>query len=217
VTGDVLILGGPPGAGKTTVAAILASGAPRPTVHLETDHFFRAIRTGFVLPYLPEAEPQNQVVMRAVVASVAAFAAGGYDVIVEGIIGPWFLPHFDALAGVRIDFVVLYPSLEVTLARAASRAAGKHLRDPAPISGLHAAFGAFAAPPASVAPPASAASAASPTSASSFALPGARNTIDTSGEEPSLTASRVRRGLATTRFRLHAPGQPPDPLGETGE
>lgn len=208
MTGDVLILGGPPGAGKTTVAAILASGAPRPTVHLETDHFFRAIRTGFVLPYLPEAEPQNQVVMRAVVASVAAFAAGGYDVIVEGIIGPWFLPHFDALAGVRIDFVVLYPSLEVTLARAASRAAGKHLRDPAPISGLHAAFGAFAPPPAS---------AASPTSASSFALPGARNTIDTSGEEPSLTASRVRRGLATTRFRLHAPGQPPDPLGETGE
>jgi chloramphenicol 3-O-phosphotransferase len=173
VTGDVLILSGPPAAGKTTVARMLASEAPRPTVHLETDQFFRAIRTGFVLPYLPEAEPQNQVVLTAVVRAVAAFAEGGYDVIVEGIIGTWFLPHFRTLAGLRIDYVVLLPSLEATLARATTRA-GAHLRDPGPITGLHGAF------------------------------PRDAHTIDTTGQEPSLTASRVREELPTARFRLPA-------------
>jgi chloramphenicol 3-O-phosphotransferase len=184
VTGNVLILGGPPAAGKTTVAALLASGAPRPTVHLETDQFFRAVRTGFVLPYLPEAESQNQVVLSAVVAGVAAFTAGGYDVIVEGIIGPWFLPHFDTLSGVTIDYVVLLPTLEATLARAASRTEGGHLHDPAPITGLHAAFA------------------------------GSSGAIDTTGQEPSLTASRVREERATGRFRLHARGKGPFPAGQ---
>ncbi|MEV6847997.1 AAA family ATPase [Actinoplanes sp. NPDC051411] len=174
MTGDVLILSGPPAAGKTTVARLLASSAPKPTVHLETDQFFRAIRTGFVLPYLPEAEPQNKVVLTAVVDAVAAFTSGGYDVIVEGIIGPWFLPRFSPLAALRIDYVVLLPSLEATLARADTRAAS-HLRDPGPITGLHGAF------------------------------PRDAHTIDTTGQEPSLTASHVREGLASTRFRLPAP------------
>jgi chloramphenicol 3-O-phosphotransferase len=175
VTGDVVILSGPPAAGKTTVAELLSSEASRPTVHLETDRYFRAIRTGFVLPYLPAAEQQNEVVMTAVVRSADAYAKGGFDVIVEGIVGPWFLPPFRDLTGVRLDYVVLLPSLEVTLARATART-GAHLRDPEPIKGLHAAF----------------------------ARPGefAGHALDTAGQEPSVTASRVRDELATGRFRL---------------
>jgi chloramphenicol 3-O-phosphotransferase len=176
MTGDVLILDGPPGAGKTTVAGLLASTADRPTVHLETDGLFRAIRTGFVLPYLPEAAAQNQVVLTAVVRSVAAFAGGGYDVIVEGIIGTWFLPRFRELSGVRIDYLVLRPTLEATLERAATRE-GRALRDPGPVTGLHGAF------------------------------PRDAHTLDTTGEDPSLTASRVRAEIATGRHRL--PGATP--------
>ena len=52
---DVLLLTGPPGSGKTTVARLVATDAPRPTVHVTTDEFYRAIRTGFVPPYLPGA------------------------------------------------------------------------------------------------------------------------------------------------------------------
>ena len=63
----MIILTGPPAAGKTTVAELITSDASGPTVHLTTDLFYRAIRTGFVLPYLPEAARQNEVVIDAII------------------------------------------------------------------------------------------------------------------------------------------------------
>src|SRR5215469_15334380 len=139
---QVVILTGPPAAGKTTVAQLLASSASVPTVHLKTDLFYRSIRTGFVLPFLPEAERQNEVVIEAIVGTVATFARGGYDVVVEGIVGPWFLPPFRALAErdqLTMSYVVLRPDLDTTLARAKERL-GTELRDVDAITGLHRAF-----------------------------------------------------------------------------
>jgi len=98
MNGEVIILTGPPAAGKTTVAGLLATDASSPTVHLTTDLFYRSIRTGFVLPFLPAAQRQNEVVIDAIVGTVTTFARGGYDVVVDGIIGPWFLPPFRAAA-----------------------------------------------------------------------------------------------------------------------
>jgi chloramphenicol 3-O-phosphotransferase len=142
VTGEVIILTGPPAAGKTTVAELIASGANGPTVHLVTDLFYRAIRTGFVLPYLPEAERQNEVVIEAVVATVATYARGGYNVVVDGIIGPWFLPPFRAMAQhdrLALSYVVLRPDVDTTLSRARGRV-GNELTDVDAITGLHSAF-----------------------------------------------------------------------------
>jgi hypothetical protein len=98
--GQLVLVDGPPGAGKSAVARIVATAAPRPTVHLHTDSFYAWIRSGFVPPYLPQARAQNEVVTTVMTGAACAYAQGGYDVIVDGIIGPWLLPVFIA-AGQR--------------------------------------------------------------------------------------------------------------------
>lgn len=56
-----LILTGPPGVGKTTVAGLLAQRGER-SVHLEADRFFFFIRSGFVEPWDPASAEQSQLV-----------------------------------------------------------------------------------------------------------------------------------------------------------
>jgi len=139
---NVLLLTGPSGSGKTTVARLVATGAPRPTMHLTTDEFYRGIRTGFVAPYLPGAQRQNEVVVDAIVATVGVYARGGYDVVVDGIIGPWFLAPFRAAAAAgewTMSYVVLRPDLGTTLERGQDRP-HPELTDAGALTGLHGAF-----------------------------------------------------------------------------
>lgn len=141
-SGSMLIVSGPPGAGKSTVARTLAETAERPTVHLAIDQFYVAIRKGFVLPFLPAAARQNETVNDVVVAAAAGYAGGGYDVVIDGIVGPWSLPVFVAGAqqfAVSLSLVVLRPTLSDVLNRATQRA-GNALKDSGPIRGLYGAF-----------------------------------------------------------------------------
>lgn len=138
--GKVVILTGPPGAGKTTIAGMLAEGWKSPAVHLHSDDFWHYIKQGRIAPYLAEAHAQNCVVMNALVGAANSYAAGGYLVVVDGIVGPWFLETFrERLAGIAVHYIVLRPDLASTLQRAQARGA-LALTEAEPITELHRQF-----------------------------------------------------------------------------
>ena len=123
----MLIVSGPPGAGKTTIARRMAEASPVPAVHLHTDNFFEAIRSGFIAPWKPTAAGQNTTISRVIVAAAAAYALGGFRVLIDGVVGPWFLDIYRAEAlriGVALDYVVLRPALEIAIVRARDRHVG---------------------------------------------------------------------------------------------
>jgi predicted kinase len=138
----VLILTGPPGAGKTTTAEILASRSDS-AVHLEADLFFRFIRAGYVEPWRPESHEQNGLVMRIVGEAAAAYSTAGYFTIIDGIVIPrWFLgPLRDVLAnaGLAAAYAVLRPPLPVCAERVDAREGGP-LAEPGVIQQLWAEF-----------------------------------------------------------------------------
>jgi tRNA uridine 5-carbamoylmethylation protein Kti12 len=138
----ILILTGPPGAGKTTTAAVLAE-RNGPSVHLEADAFFRFIRSGYVEPWKSESHGQNEMVMRIVARAASGYARAGYFTLVEGIVIPgWFFePLRDALSdlGHRVAFAVLRVPRSVCVARVNEREGGS-ISDPNAIGQIWQGF-----------------------------------------------------------------------------
>lgn len=123
----VLIISGPPGVGKTTVAAVLAERGER-AVHLESDRFYSFIRAGYIEPWKPESNEQNRAVAEIAAAAAASYSAAGYFTILDGIVIPgWYLePMRDALceAGQEAAYAVLRAPLPVCVERVGEREGG---------------------------------------------------------------------------------------------
>lgn len=69
MAGRIILISGPCGAGKTTVARILAEEAPGSAVHLHTDDFYHSIRKGYIPPWLDGSADQNETVVEAAAAA----------------------------------------------------------------------------------------------------------------------------------------------------
>jgi predicted kinase len=138
-----LILTGPPGVGKTTVAGILAHRRER-AVHLETDRFFHFIRSGFVAPWEPESAAQNELAMGIAAEAAASYAAAGYWTVLEGIVIPrWTLGVIRETleeAGVPTAYAVLRAPQSVCDARVQEREGGPDLLEPGVLARIGAEF-----------------------------------------------------------------------------
>jgi cytidylate kinase len=118
--GDVIVVTGPPGAGKSTVAERVA-GLLDPSALVAGDDFFAFLRSGAVSPWLPAAHRQNTAVIEAAAAATGRLCRY-CDVVYDGVVGPWFLRTFRAVAATdRLHYVVLLPPLEVCLERVGNR------------------------------------------------------------------------------------------------
>ncbi len=119
---SITIVSGCPGTGKTTLAERL-SAATSQGMHLVADAFYEAIASP-ISPILPESQQQNTTVTIATARAAGVFASGGYEVFVDGVVGPWFIPTFAGELvelNVSVEYVVVRAGLDETLRRSAAR------------------------------------------------------------------------------------------------
>ena len=168
----IILLSGPVGAGKTTVARDLITSSPGPMAYIEGDTFW-----SFIARSTPgQSRLKNfKMIMTAMTAAALPYALFGYQAVVDFSIPPWFLDTARKIVKSRevpLDYVVLRPSQTVCAARAAARTEGK-ITDYGPYRDLYSLFDEAE-----------------------------RYTIKDDAADASVVAARIRDGLDAGTFRV---------------
>ena len=107
--GSLLVVTGPPGAGKSTVSVELANRTS-PSVLVRGDDFYGFLAAGAIEPWLPGSGTQNEIVTEAAARAAGRFAED-YDTVYDGVVWPWFLPTFASVSGLAtFDYSEILPS-----------------------------------------------------------------------------------------------------------
>lgn len=131
----ILLISGPVGAGKTTVASEWASANDTESIHLSLDSFREFVKSGYRNPELGwNDETQRQLdLARSNVSAVAINSANaGFRVVIDDAVFPsWEVVGIDrwreALSPFEIDLVVLLPSWNAVFERNAARGSDRKL------------------------------------------------------------------------------------------
>lgn len=119
---SIIMLSGPPGAGKSTVSRHLIETSTGPTVCIEGDKFWTFfVKDGAVKPKMSIF----RTMLWSIMAAAMPCARQGYETIVDFSIPFWFLDRLRArFPDVSYDYIVLRPPISTCAARAATRAEG---------------------------------------------------------------------------------------------
>ncbi len=168
----IVILSGPVGAGKSTVAKELIASSPAPLAYIEGDTFWSFIAKGEAKH---RRELKFKMTMTAMTTAAFPYALYGYEVILDFSIPPWFLETAQKVVKARdvpLDYVVLRPSEAVCAARAAGRAEGA-IADYTSYRELYSSFDEAE-----------------------------RYTIRDDASDATVVAARIREGLNAGKFRI---------------
>ena len=129
----MLLLVGPAGVGKTTVARHLAEASTRPTAHVSLDEVRYWVRAGYADPTLGwNAEAAGQYAMARAICAMAArtYVSAGVSCVIDDAVFPdWPEVGLDGwlaeLPGCPVDVVVLLAHLP-TLHERNARRRGRH-------------------------------------------------------------------------------------------
>ena len=135
--GRVLLITGPAGAGKTTVAGEWASTRKLPCAHLPLDSFREMVKSGYHHPefgWNDEAQRQLDLARTNIAGVAKNFLAAGFQVVVDDAVFPnWDEVGIDRweeeFFPVEIDLVVLLSDWNEVFDRNASRGSQDRLSE----------------------------------------------------------------------------------------